>query len=414
MLEFSELAGLAIVLTALTYAAIALVFGFIRRLRAAAADEAKLCFFRDKAALHLEAARVERDRRTHSWDGWRKFFVTDKVEQAEGIWSFELKPHDRRPLPSFAAGQHVTLRLRLASQANPVVRCYSLSDSPLDHSRYRITVKRVDRHHNGRPGLASQYLCDSVSVGDILDLQAPTGQFVLDPSSERPLVFLASGVGITPLLSMLASLTAHRSRREVWLFYGVRNRDFEAFGDELRQLDRDHQSFHLVVCHSQPPKDTVAGQDFDHEGRVDISLVKETLPSNNFGYFLCGPPAMMNDLRTGLTDWGVPESDVRFEAFGALSTISDQDKPGVEACEVVFDRSSTVCQWRPQDGSLLELAESNDVGIDAGCRAGSCGSCITAVKEGEVHYTIDPSNQPEPGSCLACIALPKGRLVLDA
>jgi len=81
--------------------------------------------------------------------------------------------------------------------------------------------------------------------------------------------------------------------------------------------------------------------------------------------------------------------------------------------EVVFDRSGKTLSWIPDAGSLLDLAESNGIQLDFGCRAGNCGTCVTAIKEGEVSYMSEPGAEPEDGSCLACIAVPKGRLVVD-
>ena len=76
--------------------------------------------------------------------------------------------------------------------------------------------------------------------------------------------------------------------------------------------------------------------------------------------------------------------------------------------------TGTTVDWDPSIGSLLDFAEENGVDIDFGCRAGNCGSCITAIKSGDVEYLSEPGEQPESGSCLACISVPKGPITLDA
>ncbi|MFP6713793.1 MAG: 2Fe-2S iron-sulfur cluster binding domain-containing protein, partial [Alphaproteobacteria bacterium] len=87
---------------------------------------------------------------------------------------------------------------------------------------------------------------------------------------------------------------------------------------------------------------------------------------------------------------------------------------GAAAIEVVFSKSGKTLKWDGSAESILELAENNGIDIDSGCRAGSCGTCITALKGGEVEYIEEPGALPEDSSCLACIAVPKNNLTLDA
>jgi ferredoxin len=81
---------------------------------------------------------------------------------------------------------------------------------------------------------------------------------------------------------------------------------------------------------------------------------------------------------------------------------------------VEFNASGKTVSWAADSESLLELAETNGIAIDSGCRAGNCGTCVTAIKSGEVDYINEPGEAPEDGSCLACIAVPKSNLSLDA
>ncbi len=131
---------------------------------------------------------------------------------------------------------------------------------------------------------------------------------------------------------------------------------------------------------------------------------------------------MMEAVTKDLKEWGVSDSDVKFEAFGpATIKRKSPSKPAQEAMaaagdgiEVEFERSGKTLHWKPEHGSLLEFAEANDISIDSGCRAGNCGTCVTAVKEGEVSYLSEPGAQIDEGSCLTCIAVPSGRLILDS
>ena len=82
--------------------------------------------------------------------------------------------------------------------------------------------------------------------------------------------------------------------------------------------------------------------------------------------------------------------------------------------QITFAKSGKTLDWNPEIGSILDFAEENDIDIDFGCRAGNCGTCITAIKDGEVDYLNEPGAEPEAGSCLACISVPKGNLSIDA
>ena len=149
-------------------------------------------------------------------------------------------------------------------------------------------------------------------------------------------------------------------------------------------------------------------------------LLKELLPSNNFEYYLCGNGAFMKSISDGLEAWGVPEKDVYFEAFGP-ATVKKKTAPSTPAetvflskLNVTFSRSGKTVHWEPSAGNLLEFARSQGVRIDSGCCAGSCGSCLVAIKSGSVDYLKPPDAEPEQGACLTCICRPKADLILDA
>lgn len=366
-------------------------------------------------------SKKEGDRTALSWSGHRKFEVQRKVKEVEGVHSFYLAPHDGKPLPPFLPGQYLTFQLRIPDEPKPLIRCYSLSDGPNNPDCYRVSIKKVPppRDKPDAPsGASSTYFNDMLQEGDILDVKAPSGQFFLDINSELPIVLIGGGIGLTPVLSMLTALTESGIRREVWFFLGVRNGKEHLMKEQLEALNKANENLHLHVCYSDPQEGDEKDRDYQHSGHVSVDRFKELLPSNNYKFYICGPPPMMEFLTGGLKEWGVPKEDIHFEAFGPATvkkTKAEAPEAGEgKAVEVVFDRSGKTLKWDGGAETLLEFAEDNGIVIESGCRAGNCGTCVVAVKSGEVTYLTDPGATPEEGSCLTCVAVPKTALTLDA
>ncbi len=427
MVGVLEAAGYAIVGATLGQALVGL-YGLARR-RAETArragEEARL--FELRARLLLEHERADRDRSALSWNGLRKFYIARKVPETTHVCSFYLKPHDHKPLAPFLPGQYLTFQLKIPDRSKPVVRCYSLSESPTEMDFYRVTIKRLQpppKSPDAPPGLSSNFFHSRLNEGDILDVQAPKGHFYLEQTSERPVVLIAGGIGLTPLLSMLNIIVHSGSRRETWLFYGVTDRTDHTMYDHLNEVRKNCDNVRVVVFYSNPDEACVEGRDYDHAGFVSVDVIRRVLPSVAYEFYVCGPPPMMALITNGLRDWGVPDETIHTEAFGpATIKRKTPPKPAQEAAaaaeagqgiEVVFARLGKTLHWKPASGSILDLAEQNGISLDFGCRAGNCGTCVTAVRQGEVAYLSEPGAEPDEGSCLTCIAVPKSRLVLDS
>lgn len=131
-----------------------------------------------------------------AWSGWRSFRVEARQieDAAQSVCSYYLRPEDGLPLPAYLPGQFLTFKLTLAS-GDEIVRCYSLSDAP-STDRYRVSIKRVPG------GRSSNHFHDYVQPGSLLQVRAPAGHFHIDRSL-APVVLIAGGIGITPLLAML-------------------------------------------------------------------------------------------------------------------------------------------------------------------------------------------------------------------
>ncbi len=351
-----------------------------------------------------------------AWDGLRKFRVKWKTREANGCHSFYLVPHDGKPLPPYRPGQFLTLSVKLKGTDRPLIRCYSLSDSPRQ-DYYRISVKKVTFPDPAAPdGRVSSFLNDHVNEGDIVDVKAPSGGFYLDTENDGPVVFLAGGIGVTPVLSMLNYLVDTQPNRPAYFFMGAKNSDEHPFREHLSRVASEHANVALHTRYSVPlPSDDA----HDSIGRVDVPLLKSVLPTLRLQYYLCGPPAFLKSLTDGLMAEGVPKSMIQSEAFGAASikkktrsAANGADVATQSKCLVKFARSDRQVPWDSQCDTLLDLAEANGITIDSGCRAGNCGTCVTAIKSGNVSHQADVD--ADEGTCLPCVAVPDGTVVLDA
>jgi len=365
------------------------------------------------------AARAERHLQL-AWKGERELSISAIVDESEHVRSFYLTDRGGAALPTFESGQYLTCHFPTAEGEKPLVRCYSLSDRPREEC-YRLTVKRQDPPAEAPelpPGRASHQL-HQMEVGDKLCVAAPRGAFFLDPRRDNPVVLVAGGIGVTPLVSMLASLDQAGDRREVYFVYGVRNSREHPFREELEELTARNPRGKLFIAYSQPLDSDREQVDYHLAGRITVDFLQQIVPPGRYDYYLCGPGGMMRSLVEGLVDQGVPEDGIRYEAFGPASlkrrSPSEAGAPSTvePRPKVRFQVAEQEVAWDDQYESLLELIEQAGVAIDSGCRAGSCGMCATRVLEGDYVTTKSPSFSPEEGHCLACISVPTSPLVLE-
>ena len=351
-----------------------------------------------------------------AWPGFRKMRVAQIHKESDSVTSFTLSPIDGQPLVLFQAGQFVVLRLLIDPGKPPVLRSYSLSDLPAaDH--FRISVK-IELN-----GIGSSFLCNRTREGDLLDVSAPRGSFTLRPGPS-PVVLLSAGVGATPVMSMLHSLAAEKSQREIWWIYGARNRADHPFAGEsgslLKQLPRGRG----YIVYSRPAATDQVGVDFDTPGHIDTALLEKLGVSQSSDFYLCGPSSFLQSMRDGLRNWGVLGGNVHTEIFGALEGITPgmaqvvhtphlpQGPPG-SGPPVAFARSGITAAWDQKFASLLELAEACDVPVRWSCRSGVCHTCMTGLIGGSITYNPEPLEKPASGNVLLCCSQPNTGVTLD-
>jgi ferredoxin-NADP reductase/MOSC domain-containing protein YiiM/ferredoxin len=351
-----------------------------------------------------------------AWPGFRQMRVANINKESDSVTSFILGPIDGQPLPVFQAGQFVVLRLLVDPGKSPVLRSYSLSDLPTaDH--FRISVK------NELNGIGSSFLCNRAREGDLLDVSAPRGIFTLRPG-QNPVVLLSAGVGATPVMSMLHTLAAERSQREIWWIYGARNSVDHPFAEESRSLLKQLPRGRGYIVYSRPAAIDQVGADFDAPGHIDTALLAKIGVSQGSDFYLCGPSSFLQNIRDGLRNWGVLAGNVHTEIFGSLEAITPgmaqvdhtphlpQGPPG-SGPPVSFAHSGITAAWDPKFGSLLELAEACDVPVRWSCRTGVCHTCMTGLISGSIIYSPEPLERPAPGNVLVCCSQPSAGVTLD-
>ncbi len=349
--------------------------------------------------------------------GFRPLKIARMDRESRSVVSLVLEPVDGRPLTVPLPGQFVVLRLRPKPDAPPVLRSYSLSDLP-DAGHHRITIKEEPH------GIASTYLSAQLRAGDVLDVSAPRGAFILD-RGDLPVVLLSAGVGVTPVMAMLHELAAQASPRRVWWIYGARRRLDHPFARESRELLAKLPHARSYVQYSRPDATDRLGIDFDAAGRLTVGVLEKLGVPSKSDFYLCGPPDFLEDFTAGLGDWGVARDRVHTEIFGSGRSMTPGVKeaqrrlphapsgaPG-EGPRISFARAGLTVAWDPEFQSLLELAEACDVLVRWACRTGVCHTCESGLISGSVKYDPDPLEPPTAGNVLICCSCPREDLVID-
>lgn len=271
---------------------------------------AEVCIDRE-SAIYLEQRSAP-----GGWNGYRKFVVDRKVPESQIVTSFYLKPADGGPIPDYKPGQYVTVRIdHPTTPTSP--RNYSLSDCP-GKGHFRISVKREGALAAEAPeGLISSYLHDRVQSGDVIELGPPCGEFTLrEDGSARPAVFLAGGIGVTPLLSMAKTLVESGSSAPITFVQAAKNSRQHALAGEIRQLSKEGASIKTHFVYDEPLEDDLASGNCDSVGFITPELLGDLVPDTDADFYLCGPVPFMASVQSIMSAWGIDSGRVHFEFFG--------------------------------------------------------------------------------------------------
>jgi nitric oxide dioxygenase len=278
---------------------------------------AEVCIKREREIYQEQQAKAG------GWNGYRKFVVERKVPESDIVTSFYLKPADGGPLPAYEPGQYVTVRIEHPKTPTSP-RNYSLSDRP-GTGYYRISVKREPGLTADAPnGLISNYLHDVVNVGDQIDLGPPCGEFSIpeEVPVERPVVFLAGGIGVTPLMSMAKSLVQRKVKAPIQFVHAARNSRLQALGRELRDLAKESSNVTTHVVYDAPLETDLGEKRCDSVGGVTKEFLRDQTPYQTATYYFCGPKPFMQCIYASLKELGVGDDRINFEFFGPRQDVT--------------------------------------------------------------------------------------------
>jgi anaerobic selenocysteine-containing dehydrogenase/ferredoxin-NADP reductase len=360
-----------------------------------------------------QSCRLIPVKKAPAWRGFVNMRVASAVKVVDDVTTVKFEALDDMALADYEPGQHLTVRIPHPETGEEVTRCYSLVGSALSKNRkvYQVAVRfvpppagRTDVPHGKMSGMINRFL----KAGDIVQIKAPKGDFVPPTVTDRPVVLVAGGIGITPFLSYLETVVGLEKMPRIHLAYANRGEKYEAFIDRITELAARIPTLTITRYWSDKAATPPAGIKAGYVQTEDLLQADFPLPPE---VYMCGPPVMTNSVRANLALAGHPPELVFEELFVAAA--ADVSKLPTGPFDVTFARSGKKVQWIRESGSLLELAEASGVTITNGCRAGQCESCEVTVTEGECLHRVDVSH-PGGESCLACQAVPTSNVVIDA
>ena len=344
-------------------------------------------------------------------------------ETADSV-TIHLERPDRVAIAS-RPGQFLTLIVPCGPAGKKERRAYSLSSTPAEAPRLSVTVKRVPG------GLVSNYLLDTVRVGQALEVMEPLGNFTLSPSPKaaRSLVLIGAGSGITPLMSILKAVVNTEPNSHILLIYGNRNEESVIFQKQLTDLETSTNG-RLQVEHvySQPLK---PGGAHRHTGRVNRTMLLRILeqrhqfPAEQAEYFMCGPEGLMTEARAALDLLRVPEARIRRESFvasadnvelaaaqpsghGDVSVSPADDVKTTRTVTIQYEGSDYLIEV-PVGKTILETALEQDIDLPYSCQAGLCTACRGKCLSGKVHLDEREGlsdSELKQGYILTCVGHP--------
>lgn len=390
--------------------------------------------------------------KARAWRGEREFVVRERALDGEDNVILDLYPTDSAVFEPFLPGQHLFLsvdqqsastkqndekrRSGWAKRQARVVRCYSILNSPAD-AFYRIAVRRIQAPADLEElpvGYMSNYVYDKMLLGSTVSVKAPSGHFYFefDANDNTPLVLIGLDIGLLALMSIIEFVSDNQPDRAIALYYYSESFEASMQRAALLRLAAANQNLSITLCLEQAEPGS-SSELIKLSTNLSGEELLAKLESSEAEFYVAGYTTACNRMIDELLDAGVPHYAIRSEFYKirragdrrkeqrrrnmtAPSKRIQHETPNDEPKtlpQISFSQSGQSLPWKPTAGSLLEFAEDAGIDLPSDCRMGSCHTCMSPLKSGEVEYIQPPYNDPDAGHCLPCIAIPKTDIELE-
>ena len=350
----------------------------------------------------LAAAKKAGPKKKSFWSGNLK--LARIFQETPDVKTFRFVNPEGGALPfEHIAGQYINLKL--AIDGKRVNRSYTIASSPTRNAYVEISVKKAQN------GYGSKHLHETWHEGQLISVSAPAGKFFFAGHEAQKVVLIAGGIGITPMMSVVRSLTDRGWTGQMYLAFSVRKKQDVVFAHELEDLQARHPNIHVLVTLTNDPEVEWSGA----RGQLTAEMLAAFIPDVTRGpVMMCGPDPMMNGVRKMLVGMGIPDAEITQEEFISTPPVRvapGQPDPAEELPEGVtaslsFQKSGVTAE-QPPELTVLEVAEEAGVTIPFECRSGICGQCKTRLISGKVKMDVQDALTPHDrskGLILACQA----------
>ena len=305
--------------------------------------------------------------------------LVERIQQeSDRVKSFRLRATDGKLLPEFLPGAHLQVKVKLPD-GSEAQRYYSLLNNPANRLSYEIGVLKEPE---GRGG--SRYLHEQIHEDDLLEIRIPKNEFTLVGSASHS-ILIAGGIGVTPILSMMHSLSSNNKSFE--MHYTARTYSGLAFRNRIERVAGDHAHFY-------------ASKDLNRQ-RLDLKNIL-AMPKSGVHVYVCGPRRLINAVRETAESQGWPLSQIHFESFGTASLADDR------AFKVHLAKSNKTITV-PAESTILDTLLEVGINVPHDCKRGECSMCTTQVLEGEPdHRDLCLSADEKASSMCICVSRAKG------
>jgi ring-1,2-phenylacetyl-CoA epoxidase subunit PaaE len=354
--------------------------------------------FKDYETRHEQI--FERKNIQKSTDGFYSLTVSGIRQEANEAFTIEFSN-----VPSifrdFWAGQQVTIKVSI--EGRTLYRTFSISSIPNIDNIMTLTIKKI------KGGKVTNHLADHVTVGDRIEISAPSGQFYLkpEPANQNHYIMIAGGSGITPIYSMIGTILSFEPKSKITLLYANRTSSSSIFKEKLAHWEKEYAA-QLEVKHFWSEEENAQYGTKGYVTRTSLEETMNQLSKNKLKFYICGPEIMTNKLMDDLAYLGIAKDTIRRELFLITTQTENNTSQRAQVSALVFDKTYV---FDTREGkTILESGLEQDVPLPYSCQSGLCGMCKMKCTEGKVIMTnnqVLAENEIKEGYILTCQSLPQ-------